>query len=257
MKVLFSIFFLFCFLPSIGQRVPISVYTYDSCTIIDNYFGEKDSLLQLYNITTVIVYSIDSSEVLYRIENYRDGKKIMVQEFDSKSGKPDRTIQYTYGDNVLDAEIVHYPSANNFNIFPSQRHRYLTRMVNSNEERSLYKRDDTITYLVRMHIRHTFRDDGSILFESFNKDGELIETHVMKPVVSWTEYQQRKRKQFPATIVHTPEESRYDEKGRLVSYKNTDMNRERIYTYDTRGLLSKMDLFEKGKKVWSTIYQYQ
>jgi hypothetical protein len=188
--------------------------------------------------------------------NYKDGKKIKVQEFNDKIGKPERTIQYTYGKDKLDANLVHYPSTENYNIFPSRRFYYLER-AKGNQFTRPYKKDDTITHIVRMHIRHTWRDDGSILFEGFDKDGKLIDTHVMTPLITWKQYQERKITVFPKIVVNEPEEYKYNEKGQLTLYINKKISRERRYSYDERGLLQKMDVFENGKQVLTHLYRYE
>lgn len=73
---------------------------------------------------------------------YKYGRKITVEEFDLATGKPERTIQYTYGPDVLDAYITHYPSADNFNLLPSRRFYYLERSKGGETFRP-YKRDTT------------------------------------------------------------------------------------------------------------------
>jgi antitoxin component YwqK of YwqJK toxin-antitoxin module len=257
MKVPYLIILFFFGIVCKAQRVPLTAYTYENSTNIDNYFGEPDTLLLRYGINTVTVYSETDTLVLYRLVNYKDGKKVKVQEFNERTGKPERTIQYTYGKEKLDADLVHYPSAESFNIFPSRRFYYLERSKGANRFSRPYKLDDTITHIVRMHIRHTWRDNGSILFEGFDKDGKLIDTHVMTPLITWEEYQKRKVVVFPRTVVNELEEYQYNEKGQLVLYKNKEIPRERRYSYDERGLLQKMEVFENGKQILSHLHKYQ
>lgn len=236
-----------------SQRVPISAYTYENCTDIDHYFGETDTLLLQQNIHTVKVFFKTETEQLHLRETYEKGKKIKVEEFDIKTGKPERTIQYTYGPNILDAYITHYPSPDNFNLWPSRTFYYLERNKGGETFRP-YKRDTT-TNIVKMHIRHTFHADGTVSFEGFNMDEKLIDTFTLSPIITWEEYQNRPKPIFPKTIKTGSEEYVYNAKGKLVSYKRAD--RENKYFYDKIGLLTREERFEYGKLKFSKFYKYE
>src|SRR5215204_5182198 len=101
MKRIYLVLSFFLSAVCFAQRVPITPYTYENSTNIDNYFGETDTLLLRNGINTVTVYYKADTEVLYRVVNYKGGKKVNVQEFNEKSGKLERTIQYTYGTDKL------------------------------------------------------------------------------------------------------------------------------------------------------------
>lgn len=106
-----------------------------------------------------------------------------------------------------------------------------------------------------MHIRHIFKTDGTVTFEGYDKDEKLIDTFTLKPIITWEEYQNRTKPNFPKTIKTQGEEYSYNAKGKLVSYKGAD--RENKYFYDKRGLLVKEERFEFGKLRFSKVYNYE
>ena len=257
MKVVYSTIFCLLCLICKAQQIPITANTYENYTNIDNYFREIDSLLLLNGINKMTVYNITDTQVQYQVVNYANGKRVKVHDFNQKTGKPERTITYTYGKNKLDAELVHYPSEENFNIFPARQYDYLVRLKEGNQFTHPYIWDDTITHIVRMYIRHTWKKDGSVLFEGFDKEGKLIDTYLMTPTVTWEEYQRRKSTVFPQTIVNESDEYQYNEKGQLLEYRNKSINRKRVFSYDERGLLVKIVVFDNEKQVLEQLYKYE
>jgi len=252
MKILLSAFILLSVVICHGQRVPISAYTYENCTDIDNYFGETDTLILQNNIRYVYLFYKSEKDSLYQRTTYENGKRIRQEEYE-KSNRIARYIEYIYSTDALDAYIRHYPSPENFNLWPSPRYYYLERRT-ANEIIHPYK-SDSVTRIVKMHIRHTFKSDGTVKFESYNKDEKLIDTFTLKPLYTWKEYQNKILRTFPNTIKDGNEEYSYNAGGQLLSYKG-DGGRERKYYYDNRGLLIRKEEFKNDKLFYSWEYQY-
>lgn len=253
MKVICSTFSILSLLFCSAQNIPISAFTYENCTDIDHYFGETDTILLKYNIRKIKVFYKADTTTLINIETYKDGKKISVEDFDYKSGKLDRVIEYSYEPDALSAEMIHYPSADNYNIGPSTRFSYLHILKDGG---LLFKRD-TVTNIVKMRIHHTWLKDGNILFEGFDRTGKIVSTHMMKPRMPPDEYRRLPKSKYPMEIINDQEEYRYNEKGKLASYKLCSMIREDRYFYDDKGLLDKRERIIKGNLQFTVFYIYQ
>jgi hypothetical protein len=254
MKTFHTILCLFSLNACFGQHLPLSPFLYENYTDIDNYFGEADSLFQRYDIRTVKIFSKSDSLLLMETETYQNGRKISSDEY-GPSGKMERTIRYFYRPDTLEAELIHYPSVTNYNLFPARRFYYLIT-YEKDEPRYIFRRD-SITGIVRMRIRHIWQKDGTILFEGFDTDEKMVATNVMRPIMSLEEYQKRSGVVPTGTVVKEMEEYTYNDQKKLVNYKSHATNRNDSYFYDERGLLTRIERFLRGKPDKIIVYTYE
>lgn len=255
MKLISTIFYLLLVQHCLAQHLPVSAYTYENCTNVDNYFGETDSLLKKFRIDTVKIFLKTDSTRLMQVTTYKAGRKTWNEEYHSL-GKRERTIYYSYGKDFVSAELIHYPSPENYNIYPSPRFNYLVEQLHYPGRRYLFRRD-TATGIVRASIRHTWKKNGTILFEAFDTDKKRVASDTLKPVMSYADYQLNAKKSASNLVyANDAEEFRYNEKGKLIHYKSVLTRREDHYSYDERGLLTQIERFLLGKPAGTILYRY-
>jgi hypothetical protein len=247
-----------------SQRIPVNLTNYDNITTIDNYFEEVDSLILKYRIQRVnIFYENDSSQLIE--QNYfNEGKLLRSVSFDIKTGKPLRIINYSRpSPNILEAEFFHYPSSDNYNIFPSRTYSYLWIYSADGKNRNLrYKRDSL--NVVYMKIKYQWLDNGDILYQGYDKDGIPGDSFLMKKLNNPKRYQEQQHE--PQEYISYNSDSSVklniicNNRRQQTYWKECyDKNqcREYKYSYSESGLLMERKYYQYGKLFSSYRYEYQ
>lgn len=243
---------------AVAQQIPITPWTYENCTIIDNYFGETDSLLLKHHIQSRKTYYRKDTAILIRVEQFVNGKKTSVDEFSFEDGKLKRSIRYHYTDSTLETDLIHYPaSLTEYLISFNNLYPYLFSHKSPNETRARYKPDDTVSHIVRMHLRYVWKPDGSIHFKSFDKGYNMVDSFEMTPMISPEDYLAQQVKPVTGKVVHGGMEWTYDGSGKLLRLQNNETKKTTIYSYDERGLLTTEERLINNKPDFKLMYIYE